>query len=273
MTGDWQQILTTLMNVISIYGLDVLGGLVILVTGWIASGWVERGLSRALAKTKRVDDTLTAFFASTSRYVVMVFTVLAMLSQFGVETTSFIAVLGTAGLAIGLALQGSLSNAAAGVMLLLFRPFKVGDYIDGGGVSGSVLSITLFVTEINTADNLRIIVPNAQLWGQSITNYSINDNRRADIAVGIGYGDDPDQAKSVIMGVLGADPRVLQDPPPVILVTALGASSVDLTVRFWCARGDLTGLKSDLTQSTKQALTTAGISIPYPQQDVHIIKQ
>jgi len=272
MTSDWQEILSQLVSVISVYGLDVIGGIIILIVGWIASGVVERILSRALAKTHHVDATLTAFFSSTSRYVVLVFTVLAMLSQFGVETTSFIAVLGTAGLAIGLALQGTLSNAAAGIMLLLFRPFKVGDYIDGGGASGSVLLITLFVTEINTADNLRIIVPNARLWGQSIINYSINDNRRAEIILGIGYGDDIDQAKTIIMDVINTEIRVLNDPEPDIFITGLGASSVDLSVRFWCARGDFGSLKSDMIQTLKQNLLAAGVSIPYPQQDVHIHK-
>jgi len=273
MNGDWQEILSQLMQAISIYGLDVLGGIIILIAGGITAGWVERILSRLLAKTDHMDATLAAFFSSTSRYVVLVFTILAMLSQFGVETTSFIAVIGTAGLAIGLALQGTLSNAAAGVMLLLFRPFKVGDYIDGGGVSGSVLSITLFVTEINTADNLRIIVPNAQLWGQSIINYSINDNRRAEIMLGIGYGDDIDQAKAIIMDVINTNARVLNDPAPIILVTGLGASSVDLSIRFWCVRGDFGTLKSDITQCLKQKLLAAGLSIPYPQQDIHIQKK
>ena len=173
------------IQIATTYGLDVLGALAILVVGWIAAGWASRATEKALARTRRIDLTLQHFFASLVRYAVIVFTVLATLQQFGVQTTSFLAVLGAAGLAIGLALQGTLSNVAAGVMLLIFRPFKIGDFIESGAISGTVDTMGLFTTEMKTGDGIYIVVPNNELWGKSLMNYSRNPTRRIQIALGI----------------------------------------------------------------------------------------
>jgi small conductance mechanosensitive channel len=204
------------------------------------------------------------------RYAVIVFTVLAVLDQFGVETTSFIAVLAAAGLAIGLAFQGTLSNIAAGIMLLIFRPFKVGQFIDAAGVSGTVESITLFMTELNTADNVHIIIPNAQLWGAAVKNFSHNSTRRVDIDVGIGYGDDIAIAFQVLKDLVTSDDRVSADPEPSVVVTGLGDSAVNLQVRAWCAASDYWPLRFDLTRQVKESLDKAGISIPFPQRSIHM---
>ncbi len=262
----WEQI----VELTTTYGLNVIGALAILIIGWIAAGWVSSGIRKGLSRISAVDEMLRGFFASLARYAVLAVTVIAVLDRFGVETTSLIAVFGAAGLAIGLALQGTLSNVAAGVMLLLFRPFKVGDFINGGGVAGTVKSVGLFVTEFATPDNVKIIAPNSQLWGSAITNFSANPTRRVDFVFGIGYGDDIDRAMDIVREAAQADERIHKDPEPFIVVGELGASSVDLIVRVWCAAGDYWGIKFDLTKTVKMSFDQAGISIPFPQRDVHI---
>jgi small conductance mechanosensitive channel len=252
------------------YGLSVVGAIVILVVGLYLSGWAARAVERGLLRTGKVDATLGQFFGSLVKYVVVAFTVIAVLSEFGVQTASLIAVFGAAGLAVGLALQGTLSNVAAGVMLLLFRSFKVGDYIDGGGVAGTVEVISLFTTELATPDNVQIIVPNGQLWGASIRNYSFHPTRRVDYLIGISYGDDIDKAMATIRRVSEADARVHKDPEPFVAVGELADSSVNLVVRLWVDAADYWGVKFDLTKAYKEALEADGITIPFPQQDVHM---
>ncbi len=259
------------VGLITTYGLSVVGAIVILVVGFMAAGWMRSAVRKALTKIERVDATLRGFFASLTYYAVIVFTVIAVLAQFGVETTSFIAVLGAAGLAIGLALQGTLSNVAAGVMLLLFRPFRVGDYIEGGGLAGTVQSITLFVTELATPDNVQIIAPNSQLWGSAIKNYSFHPTRRVDLAIGIAYEDDIDRALEACIDEVKKDSRVHGDPAPMAAVTDLGDSSVNFTVRFWCDAADYWGLKFDLTKNLKNRMDAENISIPYPQRTIRTI--
>jgi small conductance mechanosensitive channel len=258
------------MDVITTYGLDVIGAIVILIAGFIVSGWVRSGIEKSLKRFPRVDDTLRGFAGALGKYAVLAFAVIATLERFGVETTSFIAVLGAAGLAIGLALQGTLSNVAAGVMLLLFRPFKSGDYIDGGGVAGTVKSLTLFTTELATPDNVQIVVPNADLWGTAIKNYSFHKTRRVDFLIGIGYGDDIDKAMGIIRKLADADPRVHADPEPFIVVGELGDSSVNLIVRLWADSPNYWALKFDMTKAIKQAFDAEDITIPFPQRDVHL---
>lgn len=262
-----------IIDIISTWGLSVVGALAILVVGFIAAGWAARLTQSALGKSSKVDDTLRHFLASVVRYAIIIFTVLAVLDRFGVETTSFIAVLGAAGLAIVLAFQGTLSNIAAGVMLLLFRPFKVGQFIETGGISGTVEIPTLFTTELNTPDNVHIIVPNGQLWGAAIRNYSHNATRRVDITVGIDYADDIGKAFEILKGVIGADSRIQADPAPALMVSNLGESSVDLEARVWCAAGDYWGAKFDLNRRFKEALDAGGITIPFPQRTVHMMSQ
>jgi len=259
-------------EVVATYGLDVIGAIIILVVGWMAAGWGWRITKLALDKTGKVDALITGFTANGVRYAILIFTGIAVLERFGVETTSFVAVIGAMGLAIGLAMQGALSNVAAGVMILLFRPFKVGDFIEGGGVSGTVKTVSLFLTYMNTADNVEIILPNSQLWNASIKNYSFNDTRRLDLLFGIGYDDDIDQAIKIINDIIAADKRCHADPEPLVVVGNLGESSVDLVVRIWCNSGDYWALKWDMLKTVKQTFNKKEISIPYPQRDVHLIQ-
>jgi small conductance mechanosensitive channel len=267
-----REIVGNVLDIVAAYGLDVLGGVVILIVGLVASGWAHRAVGGALGRIEKFDPTLRGFFATLAKYLVIVVTVLAVLNQFGVQTTSLIAVLGAAGLAVGLALQGTLSNVAAGVMLLIFRPFKVGDYIEAGGQAGTVQALTLFVTDLNTPDNVRIIMPNGQIWGASIKNYSANPTRRLDLVVGVAYEDDVDKAMDSLRSLVEADKRVHADPAPMVAVTELGDSSVDLLVRFWCDAGDYWPLRFDLTKAAKEKLDAEGISIPYPQRQVHLVQ-
>ncbi|MDD9904208.1 MAG: mechanosensitive ion channel [Rhodospirillaceae bacterium] len=202
MEQDVTAIAEQVTALITVYGLKVIGAVAILIVGWIAAKWISNATGRGLRKVERMDETLTRFFVSAVRYLVLVITVIMMLSQFGVQMASLLVVLSTAGLAIGLALQGTLSNVADGVMLLLFRPFKIGDFVEVSGHAGTVQAISLFVTEMSTPDNVHIVVPNSQVWGSSVVNFSHNTTRRVDIVVGIGYEDDIDKAMDTIVGVM-----------------------------------------------------------------------
>ncbi len=260
-----------LSALVTTYGLNVLGAILILIVGLVAAGWAKGMVRRSLARAKRVDEMLRGFFASLVQYLVIAITVIAVLNSFGVQTASLIAVLGAAGLAIGLALQGTLSNVAAGVMLLIFRPFKVGDYIEGGGQAGTVKDVSLFTTELATPDNVQIIVPNSQLWGTAIKNYSFHDTRRLDLALGCGYEDDLDKALALMQTVAQEDSRVLSEPAPMAMVTDWGESSVGVTLRIWCKAADYWQLKFDLTKTLKQRFDASGLSIPFPQRVVHLL--
>lgn len=260
------------LGVIITYGVSVIGGLVILVVGWLAANWISRSLGRALGRTSRVDETLRSFIVSLAKYVVLAFVVIAVLSQFGVQTASLIAIFGAAGLAVGLAMQGTLSNVAAGVMLLLFRPLKVGQYVQVAGQAGTVKEIGLFTTELATPDNVQIIVPNASIWGQAVVNYSHHATRRVDFSLGIAYTDSIDQVMRVIDSVLKAEDRLLDEPPGQVVVGALGESSVDIIVRVWTKAEDYWTVKFDLTRRFKEAFDAAGITIPFPQREVHVIE-
>ena len=253
------------------YGLSVLGGIVMLVVGWTIAGWARRAVDRALGKIESIDVTLRNFLASATRYLILVLTVLAVLSEFGVQTASLITVFGAASLAVGLALQGTLGNLAAGVMPLLFRPFRVGDYVEAGGHAGTVKAIDLFMTEFATPDNVRILVPNGNIWGAAVVNYSHHATRRVDFLIGIDYGDDIDKAFETVRGVIAADGRVHADPEPMLAVGALADSSVNIVIRVWCDAAEYWPLKFDMTKAIKEALDRAGISIPYPQRTVHVI--
>ncbi len=251
------------------YGMSVIGAIITLIVGWMVAGWLHRTMLRWLSKTDKIDATLRPFLASLVKYLVLVITVLAMLDQFGVQTASLIAVLGAAGLAVGLALQGTLSNVAAGVMLLIFRPFKVGDFVDAGGVAGTVKAINLFTTDFDTPDNVRIIAPNSQLWGGAVKNFSHNPTRRVDYVFGIAYEDDIGKAMGLIGEEIGKDSRAHGDPAPFMAVSELADSSVNIVVRIWCNAGDYWGLKFDLTRAVKERFDADGITIPYPQRVVH----
>jgi len=253
------------------YSLDVVGAILLLFGGWFVAGWIRRVLRRALARVQAIDKTVSSFLSNIAYYQVLVLVLVAVLAQFGVETASILAVLGTIGLAVGLALQGTLSNIAAGLMLLLLRPFKVGDYIDAEGLAGTVEEIGLFATQFTTYDGVFLSVPNGQIWSRSILNYSRLPTRRLDVTVGIAYEDDVDKAMSALLALLESEDRVLRDPEPQVLVTALADSSVNLNLRCWTAAGDYWALLFDLNKAAKETIEAAGCSIPFPQRDLHIV--
>jgi len=253
----------------STWGLQVVGAIVVLIVGrWIA-GMARKATRRSLERSN-VDATLVPFLSSGVYYLLLVVVLIAVLSLFGIETTSLVAVLGAAGLAVGLALQGSLSNFASGVMLLIFRPIRDGDYVEVAGTAGSVREIALFTTTLDTPDNVRIIVPNSSIFGSIIKNYNANDTRRVDLTVGISYDDDIAKAIQIVDRVVKADARTLADPEPTIAVGGLGDSSVDLVVRPWCNRTHYWDLRFDLLRALKEQLEAGGCTIPYPQRDVHL---
>ena len=266
------QTMDMVIGLVTAYGLNVIGAIVILIIGWIAAGWCSRTVAKLMSRTGKVDAMLSGFFASFVRYGILAFTVIAVLSRFGVQTASFIAVLGAMGLAVGLALQGTLSNVAAGVMILLFRPFKVGDYVDAGGLAGTVKSVSLFATELSTPDNVQIIAPNGQMWNTAIKNYSFHPTRRVDFLFGIGYEDSIDSAMELILTTANADGRVHRDPEAMVAVGELADSSVNIILRVWCDASDYWSLKFDLTKTIKQRLDAEGISIPFPQRQIHVVQ-
>jgi small conductance mechanosensitive channel len=254
------------------FAINIGMAIVIYIVGKIVVNILVNVFAKVMAKSK-YDDMLIDFLKAIVRSILMLFVIIAALGQLGIDTTSFAAILAAAGLAIGLSLQGSLSNFASGVMLLVFRPFKAGDYVDAGGASGTVKSISIFTTLIVTPDNKEIIVPNGAIYGGNITNFSARDTRRVDLVFGIGYDDDLKKAKSILEEMVKADERILQDPAPTVAVAELGDSSVNFVVRPWAASSDYWGVKFDLTEAVKLRFDAEGISIPYPQMDVHVHKQ
>lgn len=264
------KLLESLMEIGTSYAVDIMGALVILIVGWIAAGWAGRLTRRAIYRIPKVDDTVAPIAASFVKYTILAFVIVAVLAQFGIETTSILAVFGAAGLAIGLALQGTLSNIAAGIMLLLLRPFSVGDFIDGGGISGTVEEIGLFTTRFKTAVGLFVVAPNSSLWGSTITNYSRNPQRRIDLVIGVAYDDDIDGAMTEMQALMESDGRMLKDPAPQVFVTELADSSVNMTLRCWVDTSDYWQTFCDLTRNAKLRLDEKGYSIPFPQREFHM---
>ncbi|MDA0367472.1 MAG: mechanosensitive ion channel [Proteobacteria bacterium] len=264
MNEEVDVIIKQILEIVSGYGLAVVGAIVILVVGLWVSGRVSRLVNRTLSRSSRVDATVAVFLSSLTRYALVAVTLIAVLNQFGIQTTSLIAVLGAATLAIGLALQGTLSNVAAGVMLLLFRPFKVNDYVEVGGIGGTVKAVTLFLTEMVTPDNIEIVVPNGQVWGAVIKNFNYNPTRRCDINVGISYDDNIGDARAAVLECIAADPRALQDPAPAVVPLGFGDSSVDLQVRVWAKTEEFWAFRFALIQAIKEKFDERGITIPYP---------
>ena len=262
----------SLVPLVSTWGVRVVGALAVLILGRMVAGMVRKGVRKALQKAE-TDATLIPFISSMIYYLVLAFVLVAVLGIFGIPTASFVAVLGAAGLAVGLAMQGTLSNFASGVMLLIFRPFKVGDFVDAGGTAGSVEAIGVFATTMNTPDNVKIIISNSVIYGSTIRNYAANDTRRNDMVIGVSYSDNLGTAQATIERVVKADPRVLQDPAPVVAVSELGDSSVNFVVRPWCKKEDYWGLRFDLLRKLKEELEAAGCSIPFPQSDVHLFQE
>ena len=269
-TENGQQIFESAIDMLSTWGLQVVGAVALLIVGRLiaarAGRWTRSSLTRA-----NVDPQLVPFFGQAVQYFLLVIVIVSVLQLFGGETTSLVAVIGGAGLAVGLALHGTLSSFAAGVMLLIMRPFKIGDAIAVSGSTGVVVEVTLFVTTLNTFDNVRIIIPNSAVYGATIKNFSANEKRRIDLDVGISYSDDIGRALESIRTILAADERILQDPIPAVAVTELADSSVNILVRPWVASGDYGAVRGDLTRALKEGMEASGCSFPFPQQDLHLV--
>jgi len=263
------QFLENPWDLLSVWGLKILAALAVFVIGrWVAMA--IRGSLRKVLNARGVDSTLTTFLGSIVFMLVMTMVVIAALGQLGVNTTSFVAVLGAAGLAVGFALQGSLGNFASGVMIIFFRPFKAGDFVEIAGTSGVILEVQVFATVLKTGDNKRVIIPNGSVMGGNIVNYSAHDTRRVDMVFGCGYGDDVRKAKEVLTDIVKADERVLQDPAPVVALSELGDSSVNFVVRPWVKTADYWDVYWAMHETVKLRFDEAGLEIPFPQRDVHM---
>jgi len=254
------------------FGIKVATALAIFLIGKFLVRLVVSAISKVMQK-QSVDKTLETFICNLVRISLMVVVVIAAIGALGIQTTSFIAIFGAAGLAVGLALQGSLSNFASGVLIVLFRPYRVGDFIEAAGISGSVEQVQILTTILRTGDNKQIIVPNSQIMDSIITNYSANDTRRVDMVVGVSYDDDLDKVRKTLEELLAADERVLSEPAPLIAVSALADSSVNFVVRPWVKSADYWGVMFEMTEAIKKRFDKEGISFPFPQQDVHLYKQ
>ena len=268
---DWAGLWGELQTLGLDFGMKALIAVVIFYIGRMIARLVTRGL-RNIMQSQEVDKILESFVCNLAYWVLMIFVIIAAINQIGVQTTSLIAVMGAAGLAIGLALQGSLANFAAGVLIVMFRPYRVGDFVEAAGIAGVVLQVQILTTVLKTGDNKQIIVPNGQIMGSIITNYSANDTRRVDMTVGVSYEDDLDKVRSTIQELVNADERILKDPECLIAVSELADSSVNFAVRPWVNTADYWGVTFDLTEAIKKRFDKEGISFPFPQQDVHIYK-
>jgi small conductance mechanosensitive channel len=277
MTEDVKNVLSPetaekLWGYVEQYGMKLLFALIILIVGsWVAK--LIKGMVIRVLEKRNLDPTITGFVANFTYILLMVFVALAALGKLGVQTTSFIAVIGAAGLAVGLALQGSLANFAAGFLMIIFRPFKKGDYVEAGGTAGIVDQIQVFTTILKTPDNRLVIVPNAKVMGDNITNYSAMDTRRLDLTFGVSYTDDIPKVKSVLKRIAESDERVLKDPAPQILLGELADSSVNFIMRVWVKSGDYWPFNFDTIEKVKIEFDKEGISIPFPQRDVHLFNE
>ncbi len=264
-----ENVLPKLQELITVYGLKLIAALAIFIIGrWLAK--VVKNLVEKIMTKKSVEPTIVSFTCNLIYTTIVVFVVIAAISKLGVQTTSFVAVLGAAGLAIGLALQGSLANFAAGFLLIIFRPFKAGDLVEAAGMTGTVSEISIFTTIMKTPDNKVIIIPNSSVMGSTITNYSAMPTRRVDLTIGVGYDDDLKKVRQVLDDLISKDNRILKDPAPMVAVAELADSSVNFTVRMWVKTADYWGVYFDTTEAVKLRFDEEGISIPYPQQDVHM---
>jgi small conductance mechanosensitive channel len=251
---------------------NLLAAIVVLLVGFLLSAWAARRIKGLAERHARLDQTLFDFLSNIARYAILGLCFLIVLNTFGVETTSLIAVIGAAGLAIGLALQGTLSNVAAGVMMILFRPIKLGDFVIINGEMGTVKSINLNYTELASIGNFQIIIPNSQVWGNTITNFSIYDTRQAEWTFSVAYDADLAVVERVIRDTISSDPRFLPEPPMTVLVDGLNASSVDFLVRAWVPRPEFFAFWKDMYRDVKVALDAAGVEIPFPQRTVHLVQ-
>ena len=266
---DWNELLVLAQTKGPEFAINLVLAILIFYVGKFVVNLIVRGTLK-LMQAQEVDKTLQTFVCNLERMLLMVIVIIAAIGQLGIQTTSFIAIFGAAGLAVGLALQGSLSNFAAGVLIVLFRPYKVGDFIEGAGISGVVEQVQILTTVLKTGDNKQIIVPNGQIMNSIITNYSANDQRRVDMVVGVSYDDDLDKVRSTLQELVAAEDRILDEPACTIAVSALADSSVNFVVRPWVKTADYWGVMFDMTEAIKKRFDQEGISFPFPQQDVHL---
>lgn len=267
----WDEVITFLKTSAVDFGIALITAIAIFYVGRVFVRMFTKGMRKVMV-AREIDMTLVSFVSNLVNMILMIVVVIAAVGALGIQTTSFIAILGAAGLAVGLALQGSLSNFASGVLIIIFRPYKVGDWIEGAGISGAVESVQILTTILKTGDNKQIIVPNSQIMGDIITNYSANDTRRVDMVVGVSYEDDLDKVRKTIEALIAAEDRILDDPAPTIAVSELADSSVNFVVRPWVKTSDYWGVKFDLTEAIKKRFDQDGIAFPFPQQDVHLYK-
>ncbi len=266
---SWEEVITMVKTTGLEFAINLVTAIVIFYVGRLVVRILTRGM-RKVMEAQKVDKTLVTFASNLASMVLLTAVIIAAVAALGIQTTSFIAILGAAGLAIGLALQGSLSNFAAGVLIVLFRPYKVGDWIEAAGVSGSVEEVQILTTVLKTGDNKQVIVPNAQIMNSIITNYSANDTRRVDMVIGVSYDDDLDKVRSTLEELVAAEDRILDDPACTIAVSALADSSVNFVVKPWVKTSDYWGVMFDMTEAIKKRFDKEGISFPFPQQDVHL---
>ena len=264
-----EQVVLTLQEWIAVYGLKIIAAILILVIGcWVAKG--VRSLVKRLMEKSKMDPTLISFVGALVYVGLMAFIIIAALGKLGIATASFVAVIGAAGLAVGLALQGSLSNFAAGVLMIIFKPFQIGDFIETSGTDGVVEEIGIFTTELRTPDNKKVIIPNAKVTGDNIVNYNAKGTRRVDLVAGVGYGSDIDKVREVLEGIVAEEERFLKDPAPTIGVMELADSSVNIAFRPWVKADDYWNVYFDTQEKIKKRFDAEGIEIPFPQQDVHL---
>lgn len=264
-----EQVINNIKALGIMYGFSIIASILILVIGWIAAKFLRNIVKKGLENSE-TDETIISFVCSLVYTAALAFVIIAALGRLGVQTASFVAVLGAAGLAVGLALQGSLSNFAAGFLLVVFKPFQVGHYIEGGGVAGTVEEISLFTTILKSPDNKKIIVPNSKMTADNIVNYSAKPTRRINLVASVGYNDDLDKVKEVLEGILKEDERILEDPAPTVAVLEMADSSVDFAVRPWVNSADFWPVFFHLNEQIKKRFDAEGITIPFPQRDVHL---
>ncbi len=266
--GMWNQVQSTGLE----FAINVVIAIVIFVVGRIIARIISNGI-RKLMNAQEVDQILQSFVGNLSYWMLMTFVIIAAISQLGIQTTSLIAIMGAAGLAVGLAMQGSLANFASGVLIVMFRPYRVGDYVEAAGIAGVVLQVQILTTVLKTGDNKQIIVPNGQIMGSIITNYSANETRRVDMVVGVSYNDDIDKVRATIKDIIDSDDRIFKDPECQIAVAELADSSVNFNVRPWVKTSDYGSVRLDFTEAVKKRFDKEGISFPFPQQDVHLYQK
>lgn len=267
---DWADLWLQVKTLGVDFAINIIIAIAIFFIGRMIARAITKGL-RTLMRSQEVDKILESFVGNLVYWMLMTFVIIAAIGRLGIQTTSLIAIMAAGGLAVGLSLQGSLANFAAGVLIVMFRPYRVGDYVEAAGIAGTVLDVQILTTILKTGDNKQIVVPNGQIMGSIITNYSANETRRIDMVFGVSYDDDLDKVRSTIEDLVAAEDRIIDDPPCLIAVSELADSSVNFVVRPWVKTSDYWGVKFDFTEAVKKRFDKEGISFPYPQQDIHII--